>query len=874
MRLNTLDWFVVVASLIACYAPAAFYIRRAGMSTSEFFTSGQAAPWWLVGTSMVATTFSTDTPNLVTDFVRSHGVSYNWVWWAFLLTGMATVFFYARLWRRSAVLTDLEFYELRYSGRSAAVVRGFRAVYLGFFFNVAIMSTVTLAAVKISNVMLGWGRVETIVVAGTACVAVAALTGLWGVLATDLVQFALAMAGVTFAAYVALHHPAVGGLESLLRKTPPRTLSLLPDFGDRNLTIAVLILPLTVQWWSVWYPGAEPGGGSYIAQRILASKNERHALGATLWFNVAHYALRPWPWIIVALASMLVFPTLDDLRRALPHVNPALIGNDLAYPAMLTLLPHGALGLLVASLFAAYRSTIETHLNWGSSYLVLDFYQRFVMPGRSARHYLWVSRGVTALLMVVCGIFTLALTTASDAFQMLLSIGAGTGLIYLLRWFWWRINAWSEIAAMVSSFVISVAFFIARRAGLPIADSTALIASVAFTTVVWVTVTLLTPATDAATLRRFYELTRPAGPGWNAIRRDTALPPSPDSLPQMLVGWTAGVTFVYAGLFGAGNLIYGRMGSAIVCGAAFIVSGAILIRLVPRMFSADVPARHDANAQTVERAATVTKAVVLARGLGTRMRAADPSAPLAPHQEVAAAEGIKAMMPLDDSRPLLDYLLSALADAGFEDVCLVVAPEHQAIRSRYLNGRTLQRLRLALVVQPAPNGTADALLAAESWIGDDEFVVMNGDNYYPADGLQLLRQADGPATLAFSAEGLVQRSNIASERIARYALLDVDAAGRLRDVVEKPDAETMERMAGSPVSMNVWRLDREIFHACRDVPPSPRGEFELPLAVRYAVRVLGLAVRAIPFDGGVLDLSSRGDVVAVANRLRDTPVHL
>ncbi|MFI5227812.1 MAG: sodium:solute symporter family protein [Gemmatimonadales bacterium] len=582
MRLDGLDWLVVVVSLVACYAPAAFYIRRSGKSTAEFFTSGRAAPWWLVGTSMVATTFSTDTPNLVTDFVRTHGVSYNWVWWAFLLTGMATVFFYARLWRRSGVLTDLEFYELRYSGRSAAVVRGFRAVYLGLFFNIAIMSTVTLAAVKIANVMLGWGRAETIAVAGTACVLVAALTGLWGVLATDLVQFALAMVGVTIAAYVALDHPAVGGLHALLQKTPPATLSLLPDFSDRRLTLAVLIIPLTVQWWSVWYPGAEPGGGSYIAQRILASKNERHALGATLWFNVAHYALRPWPWIIVALASMLVFPTLADLRRALPYVDPALIGNDLAYPAMLTLLPHGALGLLVASLFAAYRSTIETHLNWGSSYLVIDFYQRFLMPGRSTRHYLWVSRAAAAFLMAACGLFTLALTTASDAFQLLLSIGAGTGLIYLLRWFWWRINAWSEIAAMVTSFVVAVALLTARRSGVSIGDSTALIMSVAVTTVVWVAVTLLTPPTDQETLVRFYERTRPAGPGWDAVRRHTPLPPSPDSIPQMLLGWTAGVTFVYAGLFGAGNIIYGHTANAVVCVALFVASGIALLRLIPR----------------------------------------------------------------------------------------------------------------------------------------------------------------------------------------------------------------------------------------------------------------------------------------------------
>jgi Na+/proline symporter len=585
MQLNSLDWLVVAVSLLICFLPAVWYWRRARSSTKEYFTSGQSAPWWLVGTSMVATTFSTDTPNLVTDFVRTHGVSYNWVWWAFLLTGMATVFFYARLWRRSGVLTDLEFYELRYAGQSAALVRGFRAVYLGFFFNVMIMATVTLAAVKIANVMLGTGRLETIVVAGSLCVLVAAMTGLWGVLATDLAQFAVAMTGVIIAAVVSLHHPAVGGLTALLAKTNPKTLSLLPDFSDTGLTLSVLIIPLTIQWWSVWYPGAEPGGGSYIAQRILASKNERHALGATLWFNVAHYALRPWPWIIVALCSMLVFPTLDDIRRALPHVDPTLVGNDLAYPAMLTLLPHGALGLLVASLFAAYTSTIETHLNWGTSYLVLDFYQRFVARGRSDSHYLWVSRLVTVLLMVACGFFTLFLSTASEAFQLLLSVGAGTGLIYLLRWFWWRINAWSEISAMIASFVIAIALFVAKKSGAGIPDHIALITTVAATTVVWVTVTVFTKPVDRATLRNFYALTRPAGPGWDAIRRETNLPASTDSIPQMLLGWTAGITFVYAGLFGTGSLIYGRTVPTLVWGALFVASGMTLLRVIPRMFT-------------------------------------------------------------------------------------------------------------------------------------------------------------------------------------------------------------------------------------------------------------------------------------------------
>src|SRR5690349_7875433 len=515
-----------------------FYLKRAGSSTAEFFTSGQAAPWWLVGTSMVATTFSTDTPNLVTDFVRTHGVSYNWVWWSFLLTGMATVFFYAQLWRRSKVLTDLQFYELRYAGRPAAFVRGFRAVYLGLFFNLMIMSTVTLAAVKIANVMLGWGRFETIAITGTACILFAAISGLWGVLATDLVQFVLAMAGVIGAAYYSLELPAVGGLHNLLHSIDPHTLSLLPDFSNTKLTLTVLIVPLTIQWWSVWYPGAEPGGGSYIAQRILASKNESHAMGATLWFNIAHYALRPWPWIIVALCSMLVFPTLGDIQRAIPHVSPALIGNDLAYPAMLTLLPAGMKGLLIASLFAAYRSTMETHLNWGSSYLVIDFYQRFLARGKSEKHYLWISRGLTATLMVLCGVFTLFISTASEGFQLLLSIGAGTGLIYLLRWIWCRINAWREIAAMMEWFACSNTPVVGTHApGWNTSDARTSIIVVAVTTVLWITVTMMTKPVHDATLDNFYELTRPAGAGWRTVRERTKLPPSSDSLPQALLGW-------------------------------------------------------------------------------------------------------------------------------------------------------------------------------------------------------------------------------------------------------------------------------------------------------------------------------------------------
>ncbi len=465
MHLVPLDWFIVLISIAVSFTPAVILARRAGSSTTEFFTSGRAAPWWLVGVSMVATTFSTDTPNLVTNLVREHGVANNWAWWAFLLTGMMTVFFYARLWRRSGVLTDLEFYEIRYSGRAATFVRGFRAVYLGLIFNCFIMASVNLAAVKIANVVLGWPMSQTLVVCAVLNIAFAATSGLWGVMVTDFIQFGIAMTGALSAAYFALKQPEVGGLAQLIHRTSPATLALLPDFSDWGLTLTVLIIPVTIQWWSVWYPGAEPGGGSYIAQRMLASRSENDALKGTLFFNFAHYALRPWPWIIVALASLLVYPQLSDIARTFPYVDPKLIGHDMAYPAMLRFLPAGFLGLMVAGMLAAYVSTLSTHLNWGTSYLVHDIYRRFVKPGAEERHYVMVGRLVTAGLMVVAAFLTFVLDSARESFELLLSIGAGTGLLYLLRWFWWRVNAWSEIAAMASSFVVAIGFFIAKKAG-------------------------------------------------------------------------------------------------------------------------------------------------------------------------------------------------------------------------------------------------------------------------------------------------------------------------------------------------------------------------------------------------------------------------
>ncbi len=576
----TIDWVVISASIAVSFLPALFFWKRASSSTSEFFTSGRAAPWWLVGVSMVATTFSTDTPNLVTNMVRERGVSENWLWWSFLLTGMMTVFFYARLWRRSGVLTDLEFYEIRYSGKAATVLRGFRAVYLGLVFNCVIMATVNLAAVKIANVVLGWPMERTLVVCGIMTIFFASVSGLWGVLVTDSIQFGITMTGTFAVAYFALQQPEVGGLAGLLARIPPRTLALLPDFGDWTVAATVFVIPLTVQWWSVWYPGAEPGGGSYIAQRMLASRTEKDAVAGTLLFNVLHYALRPWPWIIVALASIIIYPRLTDIAIALPYVTPSLIGHDMAYPAMMRFLPPGFLGLVVAGTLAAYRSTIETHLNWGTSYLVHDLYRRFLRPGESEKHYVLVGRLTTAGLMVCAALTTYALGTAKEAFDLILSVGAGTGLLYLLRWFWWRVSAWSEIAAMASSFVVAVGFFVARKLGSDVSASASLLVTVAVTTVVWILTTLFAPPENRATLIRFFTLVRPAGPGWRPVQREAGGAGAADSLPQALLGWMMGCVFVYAALFGTGSLLYGQMRQFYAWLAAFVVSGVVVARVL------------------------------------------------------------------------------------------------------------------------------------------------------------------------------------------------------------------------------------------------------------------------------------------------------
>ncbi len=591
MLLHRIDWFIIVLYFIISLIIGLIYSRRAGSSTAEFFVGGRAQPWWLLGVSMVATTFSTDTPNLVTDMVRQHGVSGNWLWWAFLLTGMLTVFIYAKLWKRSGVLTDIEFYELRYSGRPAAFLRGFRALYLGFFFNIVIMASVSLAAIKIGGILLNLTPVQTIVLAGLITAIYSALGGLMGVLVTDFFQFFIAMAGSFVAALVALRLPQVGGLGGLLSHAAVRSrLSIFPDFSNTPELLTVLLIPLAVQWWSVWYPGAEPGGGGYIAQRMLAAKNERHATGAVLLFNAAHYALRPWPWIIVALCSLIVFPNLDALHSAFPHA--AKVGHDMGYPAMLTFLPVGLLGMVVASLIAAYMSTISTHLNWGSSYMVNDFFKRFLRPRSSEKELVLVGRISTVLLMILAGIVALLMKNALDSFQIMLQVGAGTGLLFILRWFWWRINAWSEISAMVVSFLIAVYFrFIHGLTGLPaVSDWAQLVIGVAITTCGWLVVTFLTKPTEDRVLVSFYRKVSPGGPGWRAfLDRAKARGERADGLdpawqvPRGILCMFLGCVAVYSVLFATGNWIYAKTLPAVILTCTAVVSTFLLFLLWGRV---------------------------------------------------------------------------------------------------------------------------------------------------------------------------------------------------------------------------------------------------------------------------------------------------
>ena len=595
IQLTTFDKIIIFFFFFLVLAIGFAVSKKSSQSSSEYFLSGRTMPWWLLGLSMVATTFSTDTPNLVTDIVRQNGVSGNWVWWIFLLTGLLTVFVYAKLWRRSGVSTDMEFYDLRYSGAPGRFLRGFRSIYLGIIFNILAMAGVTLAAIKIGAIMLDISAIETVLYAGGVTLIFSAVGGFRGVVYTDFILFFTAMAGAIGAAYYLINLPEVGGVTGILNNDLVSSkVSMFPDLSDKELLWTLLIIPLAVQWWSSWYPGAEPGGGGYIAQRMLAAKNENHSLGATLFFNIMHYALRPWPWILVALASLIIFPDLDAIRETFPNVDEGKIGHDLAYPAMLTLLPSGLLGLVLASLVSAYMSTISTHLNWGSSYVVNDFYKALIKDDGDERALVNVGRISVICLMIVSSIVALMLNNALQLFQIILMFGAGTGSIFILRWFWWRINAWSEIAAMICSGVVSILFeftpigsmifsedFIQPYFKFPMV--------VLITTFVWVVVTFMTKPDDDETLVKFYKKTKPGGPGWKRIKDLAKLSESENNsewiVPRGILCMILGCFAIYSALFSTGYFIYGEITSGIIFLITTIVFSYILFNISKKILS-------------------------------------------------------------------------------------------------------------------------------------------------------------------------------------------------------------------------------------------------------------------------------------------------
>ena len=559
---------------------------------------------------MVATTFSSDTPNWVTEQVRKFGVAGNWQWWAFVLTGVSTVFFFARLWRRSGVMTDLEFYELRYSGKAASVVRGFRAVYLGLFFNCFIMGMVTLAACKIANILFGLPPWQTIILCGILNTVFASHSGLWGVLVIDMVQFFIKMTAVVAAAYFSLKQ--VGGLGVLIEKlghlqvvlpeggqpvmspidgSGQPLLNILPNFSMYQLALMIFIMPIAIGWWANWYPGAEPGGGSYIAQRMLASKSEKDSLGGTLFFNLAHYVLRPWPWIITALCSIIIYPDLAAIKAAFPHADPNLIGHDSAFPAMLKFLPVGFVGLMVGGLIAANSSTILTHLNWGSSYLVHDFYRRFINPTAHEKHYVNAGRVCTVLLYIFAALLSTVMSSSQQAFQILLSIGAGTGLLYIVRWFWSRVSAWCEVTAMAASLISAAGFPYLEKVGvlphLGFAQTTIL--QVGFTTICWLIAAFVAPQTERAKLIEFYKKVHPAGPGWTDVRKEAGVTVDEatlhgDHMGKATLGWISGCAVIWSSLFAIGNFLYGRMQPALILTGVFVISGVILLWVVNHLW--------------------------------------------------------------------------------------------------------------------------------------------------------------------------------------------------------------------------------------------------------------------------------------------------
>ena len=571
MVLTILDWFIIALYFFVILAVGLAYYRRAGTDVGQFFLSGRSLPWWLAGTSMVATTFAADTPLAVSGIVARDGIAGNWIWWSAALGSTLAVFFFARLWRRAGIVTDVEFAELRYTGRPAAFLRGFRALYLGLPINFLIMGWVNLAMAKILLVTLGWDRLTAVLVSLAFTGIYTSLSGLWGVVVTDFIQFALAMLCAIALAWFALRLPEVGGIDGLQAALPESTFRFLPTIGTNGIdAVQTIALPLAsfiaflgVQWWASWYPGSEPGGGGYVAQRMMSTQNERHALLATLWFTVAHYCLRPWPWILVGLASLVLYPDIAD--REAGYV---MVIRDHV--------PAGWRGLILAGFFAAYMSTIGTQLNWGCSYVINDFYRRFIKSNASQAHYVRASRLTTLLLMILGGLVTFYLESIRQAWEFILESGAGIGLVLILRWYWWRVNAWSEIAAMVAP-AIGFAYL---KLFTNIVFPNSLFYLVTWTTACWLLVTYLTQPEPLSHLIAFYRRVQPSGPGWRHIA-DAAHLPAPEPITPMLINWIAGWILVYATLFGVGTILF----TSVIAATPYAIAATIAAVIINRNLS-------------------------------------------------------------------------------------------------------------------------------------------------------------------------------------------------------------------------------------------------------------------------------------------------
>jgi len=571
MALTILDWFIIALYFFVILAVGFAYYRRASTDVGQFFLSGRSLPWWLAGTSMVATTFAADTPLAVSGIVARDGIAGNWIWWNAALGSTLAVFFFARLWRRAGIVTDVEFAELRYTGRPAAFLRGFRALYLGLPVNFLIMGWVNLAMAKILLVTLGWDRLTAVLVSLAFTGIYTSLSGLWGVVVTDFIQFALAMLCTIALAWFALRLPEVGGIDGLQAALPESTFRFLPTIGTNGIdAVQTIALPLAsfiaflgVQWWASWYPGSEPGGGGYVAQRMMSTQNERHSLIATLWFTVAHYCLRPWPWILVGLASLVLYPDITD--REAGYV---MVIRDHV--------PAGWRGLILAGFFAAYMSTIGTQLNWGCSYVINDFYRRFIKSNASEAHYVRASRLTTLLLMILGGIVTFYLESIRQAWEFILESGAGIGLVLILRWYWWRVNAWSEIAAMVAP-AIGFAYL---KLFTNIVFPNSLFYLVTWTTACWLLVTYLTQPEPLSHLTAFYRRVQPSGPGWRHIT-DTAHLPAPEPITPMLINWIAGWILVYATLFGVGTILL----TSVIAATPYAIAATIAAVTINRNLS-------------------------------------------------------------------------------------------------------------------------------------------------------------------------------------------------------------------------------------------------------------------------------------------------